>query len=199
MRPIFLGTLFLLLLKAAGAEDAKPVAVVETSFGTIEIELDRAKAPKTVANFLGYVDDKFYDDTVFHRVINNFMIQGGCFTPELKHKKDKAAIVNEAGNGLHNTRGTVAMARLPDPNTATSDFYINVKDNTFLDKEEDPHKAGYCVFGKVIKGMDVVDKIKSVDTGIKEAEIDGEKADLEDVPVEAVLIKSVRLKGKDAK
>src|SRR5215470_5142478 len=133
---------------------AKTQVVVETSMGTIKLELDGDKAPATVANFLSYVDEGFYDGTIFHRVIKNFMIQGGGFEPGMKQKKTKAPIKNESGNGLSNTRGSVAMARTNVLDSATSQFYINVVDNTGLDS------ARYCVFGKVIDGMDVVDKIR---------------------------------------
>jgi len=162
--------------------EKNPVVVVETSLGTIKIELDEAKAPITVKNFLGYVDDKFYDGTIFHRVIKNFMVQGGGLEPGMKEKETKAPIKNESGNGLSNVRGSIAMARLPDPDSATAQFFINVVDNARLDGMR------YCVFGKVIEGMDVVDKIRAVDTGVK--------ARQRDVPVEDVLIKSVRRASK---
>jgi cyclophilin family peptidyl-prolyl cis-trans isomerase len=161
-----------------------PVVIMDTSMGKIEIELFADKAPITVKNFLGYVDDKFYDGTIFHRVIGkphaekDFMIQGGGFKPGLKEKKTKDPIKNEAGNGVSNKRGTIAMARTDDPDSATAQFFINVIDNKFLDKSND--SDGYAVFGKVIKGMNVVDKIKAVETGAK------------DVPVKDVIIKSVR-------
>jgi peptidyl-prolyl cis-trans isomerase B (cyclophilin B) len=158
---------------------AAPQVVMETSLGTIKLELDDAKAPITVANFLAYVDDKFYDNTVFHRVMSDFMIQGGGFEPGMKPKKTKPAIKNEAPNGLSNKPGTIAMARLPDPDSATAQFFINVEDNARgLDSQR------YCVFGKVTEGMDVVDKIKAVSTG--------RKAGHENVPVQDVVIKSVR-------
>ena len=160
-----------------GAEK-NPVVVMETSLGTIKIELDEQKAPITVKNFLGYVDDKFYDGTIFHRVIANFMIQGGGLEPGMKEKKTKDPIKNESGNGLSNTRGTVAMARTRHPDSATAQFYINVGDNSRLDG------ARYCVFGKVIDGMDVVDKIRNVSTTTKGM--------FENVPEEDVTIKSVR-------
>jgi peptidyl-prolyl cis-trans isomerase B (cyclophilin B) len=134
---------------------------LETSLGSVKLELDDAKAPVTVANFLSYVDDGFYDGTIFHRIIPNFMIQGGGFEPGLKQKKTKPAIKNEAPNGLSNMRGTVAMARTNDLNSATAQFFINVVDNRGLDDRRSP----YCVFGKVVEGMDVVDKIKAVATG----------------------------------
>src|SRR5262249_38755485 len=147
----------------------KPVVVMETSLGTVKIELDQDKAPISVKNFLQYVDDKYYDGTVFHRVIGDFMIQGGGFEPlkgvedvdgfQAKQKKTRDPIKNESGNGLSNTRGTIAMARTNQLDSATSQFYINVVDNA--DKLDAPK---YCVFGKVIDGIDVVDKIKQVKT-----------------------------------
>ena len=170
----------------ARAQDGtkKPVVVMETNKGTIKIELDPAKAPGTVKNFLQYVDDKFYDGTIFHRVISNFMIQGGGFQPGMKEKKTRAAIKNESANGLSNKQYTVAMARTPEADSATAQFFINAKDNNFLDKAKAEDGVGYCVFGKVIAGKDVVDKIRGVKTGTK----GGHK----DVPVEDVVIKSVR-------
>jgi cyclophilin family peptidyl-prolyl cis-trans isomerase len=156
------------------------VVVIETTMGNIKAELYPDKAPVTVENFLGYVDDKFYDGTIFHRVIDGFMIQGGGLTPEMREKGTRKPIKNEAGNGLKNERGTLAMARTNDPNSATAQFYINVKDNKGLDRDGDPNGVGYAVFGKVIGGMEVVDKIKAVKTGAQ------------DVPVETVVIKSVR-------
>ena len=163
---------------------ARNVVVIDTSLGSMKIELDAAKAPVTVANFLGYVDDKFYDGTVFHRVIPNFMIQGGGFEPGMKQKKTKGQIKNESSNGLTNQRGTVAMARTNVPDSATSQFFINLKDNGFLNKAEAQDKVGYCVFGKVIEGMEVVDKIKAVKTATKGGH--------GDVPVQDVVINSVR-------
>jgi peptidyl-prolyl cis-trans isomerase B (cyclophilin B) len=143
----------------------KPVVVMETSMGNIKIELYPDKAPITVQNFLEYVKNGHYDHTIFHRVIDNFMIQGGGFTANMSQKSTLSPIKNEANNGLKNARGTVAMARTQDVNSATAQFFINVNDNTFLNfKSENPQEYGYCVFGKVIDGMDVVDKIKSVDT-----------------------------------
>jgi cyclophilin family peptidyl-prolyl cis-trans isomerase len=179
--------LFLLTLAATilgvtpmSAADKNPIVVMETSLGKIRIELDQAKAPISVKNFLSYVDDKFYDGTIFHRVIADFMIQGGGFEPGMTQKKTKAPIKNESANGLSNTRGTIAMARTNELDSATSQFYINVVDNSAgLDK------LRYCVFGKVIEGMDVADKIRSVKTTRK-----GGHAD---VPVDDIVIKSVRL------
>src|SRR5262249_27652907 len=133
--------------------------VMTTSLGTIRLELDGDKAPVGVANFLSYVDDQFYDNTIFHRVIKDFMIQGGGFEPGLRQKRTKAPIKNESPNGLSNPRGTIAMARTSDPDSATAQFYINVVDNARgLDSQR------YCVFGQVIEGMDVVDKIRAVRT-----------------------------------
>ncbi len=175
---------------AAQPAGGHPVVVMETSLGTIKVELDADKAPKTVANFLRYVDDGFYDGTIFHRVIPSFMIQGGGFTPDMKEKPTRDAIVNEADNGLKNLRGTIAMARLgvPNPNTATSQFFINVQDNANLD-HVNADQYGYAVFGKVIEGMDVVDRIKNVGTTTLHPNTPMEMGD---VPVEAVLIKSVK-------
>ncbi len=137
-----------------------------TSMGEIMIELDEERAPVSTANFLSYVDSGHYDHTIFHRVISNFMIQGGGFTADMKQKKTGEGIVNEWSNGLKNKRGTIAMARTSDPNSATAQFFINVKDNDFLSEARDG-VAGYAVFGKVTQGMDVVDKIREVPTGVK--------------------------------
>jgi cyclophilin family peptidyl-prolyl cis-trans isomerase len=183
-----LATFAALGLCAGLASAANPVVVMKTSMGTIKIELYPDKAPKTVENFLKYVDDKFYDGTVFHRVISNFMIQGGGFEPGLKEKKTRDPIKNEASNGLSNTRGTIAMARTAEPDSATAQFYINVVDNDGLDKANDPDKVGYCVFGKVIEGMAVVDKIKAVETTTK--------GRFKGVPVKDVVIESVRRADK---
>jgi peptidyl-prolyl cis-trans isomerase B (cyclophilin B) len=163
--------------------------------GKIKVELFEDKAPITVKNFLGYVDDKFYDGTVFHRVMPTFMVQGGGFEPGMKQKKTKDPIKNESNNGLSNARGTLAMARTPNPDSATSQFFINVVDNKRLDRSDDD--AGYCVFGKVVDGMDVVEKIKAVKTGTKVqkgVEINGQLRDVPhgNVPLEDILIKSVR-------
>jgi cyclophilin family peptidyl-prolyl cis-trans isomerase len=160
------------------------LVLMETSLGPIQIELDGDKAPVTVANFLSYVDDKFYDGTVFHRVIPTFMVQGGGFEPGMRQKRTKPAIKNESANGLSNTRGTLAMARTNVADSATAQFFINVKDNDFLDKAKAADGVGYCVFGKVVEGMDVVDKIKAVATG--------RRGSYDDVPVQDVVIRSVR-------
>jgi len=153
---------------------------METSKGTIKLELDGDKAPTTVANFLAYVDDKHYDGTIFHRVIEDFMIQGGGFEAGMKQKKNKPPIKNEAPNGLSNRRGTIAMARTNDLHSATSQFFINTGDNDSLDGRSSP----YCVFGQVVDGMDVVDAIRSVPTG--------RRGGHGDVPTEDVVILSVR-------
>lgn len=142
------------------------MVLIKTSKGDIKVELFDKQAPETVKSFLQYVDAKFYSGTIFHRVIASFMIQGGGFTRDYKQKATKAPVKNEAGNGEKNVRGTLAMARTSVVNSATSQFFINVVDNAFLDHQnESPQGFGYCVFGKVVEGMDVVDKIKSVPTG----------------------------------
>jgi peptidyl-prolyl cis-trans isomerase B (cyclophilin B) len=138
---------------------------LHTSLGVITLELDAGKAPKTVANFLAYVKAGHYDNTVFHRVINGFMVQGGGFEPGMRQKPTQAPIENEAGNGLKNDRYTVAMARTSDPHSATAQFFINVADNAFLNHSAPTAQGwGYCVFGKVVEGHDVVDQIKGVTT-----------------------------------
>lgn len=147
------------------AQDAAKVKI-STSMGDIVVQLDAAKAPKTVENFLGYVKDKHYDGTVFHRVMDGFMIQGGGFTADMTQKPTKAPIALEASNGLKNDTYTIAMARTGNPNSATSQFFINVKDNAMLNAPS-PDGYGYAVFGKVVSGTDVVDKIKAVATGNK--------------------------------
>jgi peptidyl-prolyl cis-trans isomerase B (cyclophilin B) len=165
---------------------ANPIVDVATNHGNFAIELDPAKAPKSVANFLEYVDAKHYDGTVFHRIIPTFMIQGGGFDQQLEKKSTRAPIQNEADNGLKNARGTVAMARTNDPHSATSQWFVNVVENKFLDHQaKDGAGWGYAVFGKVIEGMDTVDKIKAVRTGAA-----GPFA--KDAPVEMVVITSVR-------
>ena len=158
---------------------------METNFGTITIELDADKAPLTVANFKKYVADDFYNNTIFHRVIPNFMIQGGGFNPGMTQKQTLDPVENEADNGLANDRGTIAMARTNDPHSATAQFFINLKDNAFLNHSgKNPQGWGYCVFGKVTEGMDVVDKIAAVPTG--------NSAGHADVPVNDVVILKVQ-------
>ncbi len=157
---------------------------LKTNMGDIVIELDEEKAPKTAENFKQYVRDGFYDGTIFHRVINNFMIQGGGFTPDMMQKATREPIENEANNGLKNEAGTIAMARTMDPHSATAQFFINVKDNSFLD-HPGQDGWGYCVFGKVTDGMDVIEKIKNVETT--------NKAGHSDVPVEPVVIEKAEI------
>ena len=171
------------MLGTQAAKAANPVVVMETSMGAVKIELFEDKAPITVKNFLSYVDDKHYDNTIFHRVISTFMIQGGGFDADGKEKKTKEPIKNEADNGVKNERGTIAMARTNNPDSATAQFFVNVTNNGFLDRTAT--NAGYAVFGRVIDGMDVVDKIKNVKTGPKFI-FD------KDAPQENVVIKSVR-------
>jgi len=164
-----------------GAAAANPIVVIQTSMGKIEVELDPVRAPISTRNFLGYVEQKFYDGTIFHRVISNFMIQGGGLTADMQQKRPGPPIKNESGNGLSNRRGTIAMARTQDLDSATCQFYINVVDNPSLDTMR------YAVFGKVTSGMDVVDKIRAVPTRAISPYV-------KDVPVQTVLIESVRLK-----
>jgi cyclophilin family peptidyl-prolyl cis-trans isomerase len=179
-------TLASALLAAATSKGESPVknpsVVMKTSLGSVTIELYPDKAPESVKNFLQYVNDKFYDGTIFHRVISNFMVQGGGIDAAMNKKPTRAPIKNEASNGLKNKLGTVAMARTSEPNSATAQFFINVKDNGFLDyRDSSPQGIGYCVFGKVTAGMDVVDKIKAVPTGAQ------------DVPKTQVVIESIRV------
>jgi peptidyl-prolyl cis-trans isomerase B (cyclophilin B) len=157
-----------------------------TNHGTITLELDAEKAPKTAANFLAYVESGHYDGTVFHRVINGFMIQGGGMSVGMKEKETRDPVENEAANGLKNDRGTVAMARTSDPHSATAQFFINLSDNDFLNHTAPSGQGwGYCVFGRVVDGMDVVDKIKNVKTG--------NKGFHQDVPVEDVVIEKAEV------
>lgn len=159
---------------------------LQTSMGDIVIELETEKAPATAENFLQYVRDGFYDNTIFHRVINGFMVQGGGFEPGLKQKPVRAPIENEAGNGLKNDAYTVAMARTSDPHSATAQFFLNVVNNNFLNfRAASADGYGYCVFGKVIEGRDVVDKIKAVPTG--------NRGFHQDVPAEDVVVKKAEI------
>lgn len=164
-----------------------PVILLSTSMGDVKIELFEKEAPETVKNFLAYVNDKFYDGTIFHRVIAGFMVQGGGMTPDMQQKKTKPPIKNESSNGLKNDTYTLAMARTSVPDSATSQFFINVKNNDFLNKASAQDGVGYAVFGKVIEGTDVVDKIEKVTTGRG------------DVPTEPVVIKSVTVVASDKK
>lgn len=159
---------------------------LNTNKGTIILELDADKAPETAANFIQYAKDGFYSGTIFHRVISGFMIQGGGMEPGMKEKATRDNIKNEAENGLTNDRGTIAMARTPDPHSASSQFFINLKDNNFLNfTSADAQGFGYCVFGKVVEGMDIVEEIEKVATGTSGGH--------QDVPVEDVVIESVEI------
>jgi len=162
--------------------------LMTTTVGPMTLELDADNAPKTVENFLSYVSSGFYDGTIFHRVINNFMVQGGGFTADMEQKATQAPIENEANNGLKNARGTIAMARTQDPHSATAQFFINVQDNDFLNHTgENMQGWGYAVFGKVTEGEDVLNKIRCVQTG--------NQAGHQDVPVEPIIIESVTVIG----
>ncbi len=174
------------------ADDTRPHVRITTSMGDIVLELDREKAPKTVENFLTYVNEGFYNGTIFHRVIDGFMVQGGGFTPDFQKKDTHAPIGNEADNGLRNKIGTVAMARTGDPHSATAQFFINVANNSFLDfREKSPRAWGYAVFGRVIKGMPVLDKIRQSKTG-------SGGPFRKDVPRTPVIIEKVTLETADA-
>ncbi len=179
----FCGLLTAVVLVCGCSEEMNMVKL-ETSMGNIVIELNEQAAPVTVKNFLGYAEEEFYDGTIFHRVIPGFMIQGGGFTTGMEQKETREAIINEAKNGLKNERGTIAMARGGDPNSATCQFFINHRDNGPLNYVENV-KPGYAVFGKVIEGMDVVDAIASVVTTTRMG--------YDDVPVKPVVIKSARV------
>lgn len=173
--------LFLAMLGTTAMSDTQPKVQFDTNKGTIVIELNQEKAPLTVENFLSYVKSGFYDGVIFHRVIPNFMIQGGGFTPDMQQKPTQENINNEANNGLKNIKGSIAMARTSAPHSASSQFFINVKDNSFLDfTSETPQGWGYAVFGQVINGIEVVEAIENVTTGIVGPH--------SDVPKEAVII-----------
>jgi len=179
---VVIASLLALLSSLPAAAEPQRV-LIQTSMGGITLELDADKAPKTVENFLAYVDDGFYDGTVFHRVIPDFMIQGGGLTPDMEKKATREPVENEAKNGLKNQRGSIAMARTNDPHSATAQFFINHKDNDNLDYPSFDG-WGYAVFGRVVDGMDVVDAIAAVPTGMR--------AGRRDVPTQTVLIESVR-------
>jgi peptidyl-prolyl cis-trans isomerase B (cyclophilin B) len=183
------------MVPGANAKDdkaANPVVVMKTNMGTIHIELYPEKAPTSVKNFLWYVNNNFYDNLIFHRIIPDFMIQGGGFTKDMKKKEPNAPIKNEADNGLKNEKYTVAMARTSVINSATSQFFINLKDNSFLNfKNKTPQGYGYAVFGKVIKGMEVVDEMAGVKTTSKMGH--------DDVPVKPVIIEKTYVLGKEKK
>ncbi len=166
------------------------MVTLKTSKGDIIIELDHKNAPETVHNFVQYVRDKFYDGTIFHRVIDGFMIQGGGFEPGMKQKQTRNPIKNEADNGLENNRGTIAMARTADPHSATAQFFINIFDNHSLNySSPTPQGWGYCVFGQVVQGMDIVDIIRDVETGNRTPHAD--------VPVEDIIIESATVTDED--
>ena len=159
---------------------------IATTVGQMTLELDADNAPKTVENFLAYASSGFYDGTIFHRVINNFMIQGGGFTTDMEQKPTQAPVDNEANNGLKNERGTIAMARTQDPHSATAQFFINVQDNDFVNHTgENMQGWGYTVFGKITQGEDVLDKIRGVQTGSQDGH--------QDVPTEPIIIESVSI------
>jgi peptidyl-prolyl cis-trans isomerase A (cyclophilin A) len=179
-RRMVVGLTTALLISTAALADTAPQVKFQTSLGDFTVEVYPDKAPKTVENFLQYVKDKFYNGTIFHRVIGNFMVQGGGFTPDMNQKATREPIVLEAKNGLKNDRGTIAMARTSNPNSATAQFFVNVVDNNGLNAPS-PDGFGYAVFGKVIAGMDTIDKIRAVPTG------------RQDVPATPILINSATL------
>lgn len=188
MQRYIIPLVIILIFWSAGPSAAaeKSQVIMETTKGDVVIELNAEKAPITTANFVAYVESGFYDNTIFHRVIRDFMIQGGGLTIDMQKKSNRPPIKNEADNGLKNNTGTIAMARTADPHSATSQFFINVKDNTFLNhRSKTANGWGYCVFGRVIKGMEVVRAIENVPTGLK--------AGRRDVPVEPVVIKRMTL------
>lgn len=185
------GTITVLLIMGPGLTDDKepegsrPVVLMETTLGSIKIELWRDKAPITVKNFLRYVDERFYDDTIFHRVVRGFVIQGGGFTADMKQKRTYQPIRNEASPELRNDRGTIAMARTPKIDSATSQFFINLVDSDFLNHRDETQRGyGYAVFGRVIEGMDVVERIGAVKTTVH--------GQYRDVPATPVIVRSVR-------
>jgi len=184
---VSIGLMLGLVGLASAAGKGNPMVVLSTSLGDIKIELYQDKAPVTVQNFLEYVKSGYYDGTIFHRVIPGFMVQGGGMTDDMRDKREgqRAAIKNESSNGLKNDTGTLAMARTSAPDSATSQFFISVKDNTFLNKENAADKVGYAVFGKVVEGMDVVKKIEQVKTATKGPH--------QNVPVDSVVIKSAKV------
>lgn len=194
LHPTLLSLAASLALPAAAI--AGPTVVLTTNHGDIKIELNEEKAPESVANFITYVKDGFYDNTVFHRVIEDFMIQGGGFALEaggkIKQKETKDPIQNEAKNGLRNDRGTIAMARTGDPHSATAQFFINHKNNANLDYPSFDG-WGYAVFGKVTEGMDVVDKIAKLETSAQQLTTKGGEARMDDVPNEPVIIQSAKI------
>lgn len=183
---IFVLAISAMMTQIAVADDPAPRVLLETSHGNITLELNAKAAPNTVKNFVQYVEDGFYNGTIFHRVIKDFMIQGGGFTQEMQQKKPRSPIKNEADNGLKNVRGSIAMARTGNPHSATAQFFINTVDNAFLNfKSANGSGWGYAVFGKVVEGMDTVDKIRAVKTGFS--------GRFRDVPVDTVIINQASL------
>ena len=181
-----LGSLSSTTPSAQADESVAPQVTIETSHGSFVLQLDRATAPETVENFLTYVRDGFYEGTIFHRVIPGFMIQGGGFTPEFEQPQTRASIPNEADGGGKNDRGSIAMARTSDPNSATSQFFINVADNDFLNHRGRTSQGwGYTAFGRVVEGMDTVDRIAALKTG--------SRGSYQDVPEEVVIIQKTRI------
>jgi cyclophilin family peptidyl-prolyl cis-trans isomerase len=187
----WLALIAMISIGVSAASSANPMVKIETSAGDIVLRLYADKSPKTVENFLGYVERKHYDGTLFHRVMEGFMIQGGGFDVDLKQKIAEQKVVNESKNRLHNTRGTIAMARLSDPDSASAQFFINHKDNERLDWT--PFKPGYTVFGKVVTGMRVVDYIASTPTGDAIATLEKGQAPLRNVPLEPIIIERISL------
>ncbi len=185
MKPALIYAAAVLTVAFPASAGDQPGVALDTSKGKIVLELFADKAPQTVSNFLTYVDAGFYDGTIFHRVIPGFMIQGGGFTVEMQQKETRPPIQNEADNGLQNERGTIAMARTPDPHSATAQFFINTVDNDFLNhKSKSPQSWGYTVFGRVVEGIDVVDEISRVKTASRSMH--------RDVPAEPVVIVSAK-------
>ena len=187
----WLALIAMISIGVSAASLANPMVKIETSAGDIVLRLYADKSPKTVENFLGYVERQHYDGTLFHRVMEGFMIQGGGFDVDLKQKIAEQKVVNESKNRLHNTRGTIAMARLSDPDSASAQFFINHKDNERLDWT--PFKPGYTVFGKVVTGMRVVDYIASTPTGDAIATLEKGQAPLRNVPLEPIIIERISL------
>ena len=195
-RGLFAASMLLGAMGASSEETGNPIVLMKTTDGDITIELFADKSPVTVENFLSYVDNGHYDGTVFHRVIPNFMIQGGGFTEALEEKPTKEPIVNESKNKLHNTRGTLAMARTNDPDSATAQFFINQRSNLRLDWS--PGKDGYTVFGEIIDGMQVVDVIALSDTGAARAMTTRGPNVFQDVPVKPIITLSVQRLARSA-
>ena len=190
-KAVWLALIAMISIGVSVASSANPMVKIETSAGDIVLRLYADKSPKTVENFLGYVERQHYDGTLFHRVMEGFMIQGGGFDVDLKQKIAEQKVVNESKNRLHNTRGTIAMARLSDPDSASAQFFINHKDNERLDWT--PFKPGYTVFGKVVTGMRVVDYIASTPTGDAIATLEKGQAPLRNVPLEPIIIERISL------